>query len=345
MKIAEIGTSQRTCWQLCRAKHYHAFVMGRGGSGIAPLAEPLAPLFGRCGHYALQVWYWHLANGAHPEEACGMASEAVRKFVQEQRAEMAKAFGGRPPSYIDGDGSELTLVESFLNGYASYYADDRHLDIISIEWSFTIPAEIFYDDPSARDLPSCRGTIDLVFDTPDGPVIMDHKFNQYLETDLTSRASFWPQAINYARAAEVSFGKVAGFILNQIRKPTSLRPTNGESFDDFLSRIRSEYVSYPDYNGDYPRKRGYFLRSGILPILEGGRARRYLEEQKHLDREIVEAYAGMEAPAVGEPPPHIRRNWDACHRWGAHCEYLDLCEYGYNPATLAAFQEREEVHM
>jgi len=358
MRITELGTSQRDAWARCPALHYHQYMMGTRGWGITPYAEPLALLFGQTGHVGLETWYTSIRAGVDPLAAVAASVTAMREKVtaiQKQWAE--RGDGESAPTLIDGDEGDLIIAEAFMAGYANYFKDDAKFRIVAVEWSFNIDAASFYEPALGlvkpplplSEMPPTRGTIDLVIETDKGFVLVDHKFHKSIVTDLETGSSFWPQAITYSRAVELTFGPVAGFVYNQIRKPSGLKPkTIGgelESQDAFLERLRAEYILYPDYFERYNggRKRGYFLRSPVLPVSTA--PKRFLAECLYRDGLMCATYALLpDRVDFNAPPPTIPRNHAECSRWGRACPYVNLCTWGYNPATLREFAEREEAH-
>ena len=360
MRLSELGVSQRESWERCLAYHYYSYLAGENGIGIVPVSYPYALLWGGIGHKGLAEWYSQLRVGTSPEDAVASAKQVL---VDEKNTLMDKW----KESEKDLDEKELhvqksfVLLDSFIDGYAKFYEDDKKFNIVAVEWEFNIPAESFYPseiiDSVTKlygvELPNVRGTVDFVAEGRDGVwVVMDHKFNSMIETDLEPCMTFWKQPTIYARAVHLLWGaRDVVYVHNQIRKPSgNLAPRmekgRQESADEFLERIRDDYLLYPDYLDDlYPRgKKGYFYRASPLAISFD--SKRFLAELACQDSEMVVS-AGRLPERVGwkPPPPFLPRRHSACKKWGGKpCEYHMLCTFGHNPVTVSHYVEREEPH-
>lgn len=363
MKITEIGQSQRQSWDRCPAYHYHSYHMGDRGWGIIKPTEPLAQLFGRAGHAGLQTWYSLLRTGNDPFESVEPALKTMQDFVADVRERVSDGDWQRLNDMEESGAASLCMVESFIDGYANHYGRaDSQLKIEAVEWSFSLPASEFYGPKvldyvsklgySVDDLPFIRGTVDLIIRTPDGLLIMDHKFERFVGGDLTIGLPFWVQPITYCRAVSQVFGcPVVGYMHNQIRKPSGLKPCKTkegvESYDDFLTRIRAEYIEFPDYRTEYKSggrpKKGYFIRSDLIPIPDA--PTKFLLEMAIEDARRSAIYRPLPDP-IGwrEPPPTICRRHSSCQMYGEVCPYMPLCSFGYNPATFEMYVERDEPH-
>lgn len=363
MRINEIGQSQRQAWDRCPAYHYHAYMMGDRGWGITRPLEPLAQLFGRAGHLGLQTWYSMLRTGNDPIQSIEPSIAAMQGFIKETREKLSEGDWNALNDMEERGAVSLCMVESFMDGYASFYGEkDKALDIAALEWSFSLSPQQFYGEKvldyvsklgyRVDDLPFVRGTVDLAYRTKEGLIVMDHKFERFVGGDLTIGLPYWVQPITYCRAISQVMGeKVVGYQHNQIRKASGLKPRNTkdytESYEEFLARIRAEYIEFPDYAAEYRSggraKKGYFIRSGILPIPDA--PTRFLLEMAIEDARRVAIYRPL-PDTVGwqEPPPTICRRHASCEMYGETCPYAMLCSYGYNPATFEGFVERSEPH-
>lgn len=346
MKLTELGVSQRECYEICPALWYYQHILGTRHWGVVPRTTSLALDWGRIGHLALQAWYESLKAGATPEEATHQAKTAAR-------------------SQVPSESNDLALVESFVDGYSSWYASDpNRWDILATEWGFCLPAQQFYGEEiagsasgafSVDELPMTRGTVDLIVrDRQSGAyLVVDHKFHKTIDVQLDIKIDWWYQPQIYTRAFNLIWqpdGPVY-YLHNQIRKPADgLKPKKQrdgqlESIDDFLERLRLEYITYPDFTEEYPNnKKGYFHRSEPLAIEAKPQL---LLEMALLDAEMTSVANTIQPDKPWGPKPvWIRRRSSkiSCQKYGRICDYAPLCAYGISPATLEPFEERSEVH-
>jgi len=294
---------------------------------------------------------------------------SVGKSFQESIQPAIAAVRESLPESFDENSSDLPGVMGFVEGYASFYQNDaRDWEVLSTEWDFAIPADLFYPPalysyvfPTNSTHPPyvLRGTVDLIVRCRNESseqfgqlMVVDHKFKNRLDTSLEHRIPYWMQPRTYCRAVEISFNEPCRwYVHNQIRKPQGLRPravsySTVESAAEFIERVREEYLAYPDYTVSYPKgKRGYFLRSDPLEVDPD--EPRWLLEMLFLDKRICDARSRIPpAPGFAEPPPWCTRYSPsfACERWNQPCVYSALCSWGHTPATLAEFVEREDPH-
>lgn len=346
MQLVELGVSQRESFERCPRHWYHSQMMGEDNRGLEPLRDSIPLMFGTLGHTGLRVVYEDIRNKQFdPEGTKDRATNAVR----EQRAQMF------PEEVPEG----LTMVEAFVAGYLKFYENDSQFDVLAIEHEFSIIPEDFYPaeviDRACKyhgvdRLPSLRGTIDLVIDTPTGLIIVDHKFHKVMELDMVDMLGWWKQPKVYTRAAGIHWKRpVRGYIHNQVRKPTGLSPKKikgvMESAEDFNHRLSQEYIEYPDYVTNYGAKKGYFYRTDPLPASFNDPE--WLEEMAFLDAKITRSAQDVpEGPTWGSAPASIPRVSPtvSCKKYGGWCEFMSLCCHGYTPATLDGFRERREHH-
>lgn len=357
MKLMEIGVSQRETYQLCQRKWAISQLMGSKGWGLIPARASVAQDFGTIGHVGLQTWYANLMRRISPEDAVKPAKLAMDEF----RRDLIKRWNVELGISADETASaeaELSIVDSFIDGYSKFYREDSLWEIVDIEKNFSIPGWDYYPKeaidkyvPLGFDLPNVRGTVDLIVRTDRGLIVIDHKFHKFIDTDLQEIMSFWKQPKVYCRAVELIYGEpVVGYIHNQIRKPNGLKPRldkktgTYESAEEFAQRLANEYLDFPSYFEEYPdRKKGYFARSDLIEVDTADQ--RFLPEMLCLDVEMKIRAENVVSPTA-EPPPMIARSSpkNACNKFGETCPYMDLCKFGHSPATIGLFVERLEPH-
>lgn len=364
MKLVELGVTQRNDWERCPCYHYHAYMMGELRQGLVLGRDALPLIWGTIGHAGLSAWYNDLRFGSSIDKATANAEQTMINLREAIVGEWFDEQGVSRDHADDQDARALKLVSSFVKGYADYFSADANWDITVIEKEFSIPAGIFYPTEileqtcldwglEKEDFPNVRGTIDLCVQTEHGILVVDHKFLKYIVRDLEVGLAFWKQPNVYCRAAELLFGNVRGYVHNQIRKPTGLKRRASlktfESEEEFLTRLYDEYLSYPDYYETYPsNKKGYFARSDPLSAFHN--SEKFLTGLCNLDAEIITAYKRIPEPEEGQqlgpPPPHFTRRDPtvACNKYGKVCDYINLCSFGYTPATMEIFIDRHEPH-
>ena len=355
----EIGVSQREAWSRCPRYWYWNQVAGNKGWGIVPAMEALPLSWGRLGHAGLAAWYAALRE---------KVADPVQVGLDAIDAELARHLDGMSPEQLEqyvSEHNKLGLVRSFLRGYASWFgAGDSQWEVLAIEWEFCLPAEEFYPPAVVtvaraasshilQELPAVRGTVDLLVRDPHrGLLVMDHKFNTSVQTDLETGLRWWPQPIVYCRAVELTWNEAPHYVHNQVRKPApGLKPRKQddgsyESAEEFQQRLNEEYLCYPDYSEKYTgNKKGYFFRSEPL---DATASEEFLLEQARLDVEIASTRVQLpDAPGLQDPLPGLvprRSPRVACGLYGKKCPYSALCELGCSPATMEAFMERDEPH-
>ena len=348
--LDEVGVSQRETFERCEAKWFYSQLMGTQGWGLIPTAAQIHFDWGTIGHAGLRVWYDGLRSGLSPEEAMIPAQQAIEATLAEFEL---------PP-----DDNSLEITKSFMEGYSLWYAPDCRKKVRAVEWSFTIPAEIFYSPQMVEQacrqfgclsIPAIRGTVDLICQPEDNVFeVTDHKFVGIVNRAVEEKLAYWKQPIVYSRAVKLLWScDHVRYVHNQVRKPAKgLRPkfnkSNGtvESAADFLGRIRQEYVEFPDYNEAYPNNKvGYFHRSDAFDVDVDSQSFLWeliaLDAQMSVKRDMLpESIGYMDRPwYIPRKSPGV-----ACEAYFTKCPYQLLCSYGQTPATMPFFVERERPH-
>ena len=112
---------------------------------------------------------------------------------------------------------------------------------------------------------------------------------------------------------------------NMIRKPT-IRQRQNETFDDYVSRLSSQYVDRVDF---------YFYREEVRYN------RRYIEKVLEDATQIadeIKMYHDLEEKEVLDPKTWYR-NSNACFNYG-RCPYFNICKHGARTDQLMMFKER-----
>jgi len=225
------------------------------------------------------------------------------------------------------------VLQAMIEAYVIYYKDDFS------RWIYTdsdVEEEICIEYMGFK----LRGKIDLRFEpAPNrGLHILDHKTTSKIDAEVTAGWDFRFQFMFYLWLDWKSGRNPRGFYTNAVKKPQLRRKNNGtEPVEEFAQRVRTDMIQEPEK---------YFYRD-VLPISSG--ALKHFEDvvlaPKIARLQILEDSDSKYFHSAPEAQKAIAldMNTDECQRYGAPCQFIDLCRHGWDQHGFE-FTQRPAKH-
>lgn len=215
------------------------------------------------------------------------------------------------------------MVEGILTAYFERYIpqDRKTWDVIAVEKTFSFPL---------KDMPwTAEGKLDLLVrekvgkkkGTKGAELLVEHKTTSVLSEDYVGRLPLDEQIHQYWWGAKLGLDfkfNPSAIIYNVVQK-SRLRQKGTESFEEFILRVKAEYLADPTK---------YFWRGRM--VLPTWSRTEYLSETSGIAMHIDEARAhgGRE---------WFYRNTNHCFQFG-ECPFVPLCT-SENPNTVISLYE------
>jgi ATP-dependent exoDNAse (exonuclease V) beta subunit len=297
-----LTNSSITDFQTCQKKYFF-----RNVRELAPIREYVPALWlGTLIHLGLEHYY---------------RSGSLAHGTAMMRAEMG------PDTNPDDACKAIALFNAYLNHYSG--PDDLRDTPADIEQTYTIRLrnpDTGY--PSQRFM--LAGKIDMLLETSDGAVIVDHKTasdidGKYLEKLWSNR-----QLHLYAHLAEQATGRPIITALYNVlvkcklqRLGISQKRAEPQSDEEYFDRLSAWYAEHPEV----------FIRERIVIMPDTLQA--VMRHVWQVSQQIN--YASRTGTWV--------QSLDACHsQWGRACPYLPICQSNDSPLVIENEYEHKPAH-
>ena len=214
------------------------------------------------------------------------------------------------------------VLPHMVAAYAIYYKDDLlKFNVQSLERELEIEYRGF----------RIRGKIVLTLQNSDGSWIKDHKTTSKLNRDVVAGWDFRFQFMFYLWLCWKIGEHHKGYYINAVKKP-ELRIKKNESLQEFGFRVQQDMLFEPEK---------YFYREAF-PITKD--ALQHFESSV-VDHKLTKLTIAKNWPNPSQHPNVIieDKNTDECQRYGAPCEFIDLCRHGYEKMG-GLYEKREHKH-
>lgn len=209
-----------------------------------------------------------------------------------------------------------------MRAYARYWKDDFDFfnpEKLEMVIDHTLPNGIRF-----------TGKVDMIFTiTDDGLWVLDNKTSVRLDLKTVMGWDFRFQFMFYVWLANKALGRTfKGYYINALKKPT-IRVKQKETFEEFLLRLENEMNMEPEK---------YFYRERLL-INQGSLD--YFE--RHVLGPKIARIQLLTSPQVSDSIKGSivnNMNTDYCQRYGGPCQFLPLCNHGYE---LEGFQYQQRA--
>jgi hypothetical protein len=294
-----MSVSRLRAWQRCARYHYYRYDLG-----YRPAKQSASALFGTLMHEMLEAWWRAWRAGDIGDEALAVALHALHR---------------RAPS--DLDAYVRVQLEVLMVGYHTRWAPLMgamgSIEVLDVERKF-------HGELVEGAMPVV-GKIDAVCRRGGDVYLVEHKTTS---GDLSAGGGYWatlrmdPQVSLYFAGARMLGYEPVGCVYDVIKKPT-IRPhkaakklkyrkdgqlragqrTADETPEAYRERLSADIAEKPDR---------YFQRADVVRLAhELDEARREVEAAIHM----ITAHSFLCQP----------RNTSACFRYGAPCEFFDVC--------------------
>lgn len=302
---SELMTASRyRAWHRCPRYHHYAYELRWRAWRSSPAAR-----FGTLMHAALETWW-----------LCWRTGEAGQAALDEALTAIGHAVAALD---VEVDPFVQETLEALLVGYHARWAPEMSkTEVLHVEHCFRRPLE---GTPGW----GIGGKMDVIIRRRGRVYVVEHKTTS---SDLAPGSAYWvklrmdPQISIYHDGAQELGHDVEGCIYDVIRKPT-IRPyqatppekrkyrkdgklyANQRERDETPEEYRDRLV---DDVADHPE--AYYQRAEVV----------------RLDHELDDARSDIHATACiisasSRAEEMSPRNPDACFRFNAPCDYLDVC--------------------
>lgn len=217
------------------------------------------------------------------------------------------------------------VLDVQMRCYAHYWKDD--FDFFNIQSQEIV---LDYTLPNGIRL---TGKVDLVFTiTDDGLWVLDHKTSVRLDLKTVMGWDFRFQFMFYVWLLWKSKGEMfRGYYINALKKPT-IRQKQKETEEEFYLRLENEMTMEPEK---------YYYRERLLINQQ---SLTYFEDNvlgPKIARILVLTSPHISDSIKGSIVNNM--NTDYCQRYGGPCQFLPLCNHGYELEGFQ-YQQRSVKH-
>lgn len=273
--------------------------------------KPITPLFiGTAFHTGMARWY----GSKLPMK------KIVYPLIKEFEDQAIKYRELYTEEDFDDLQIEIRALGGMLRGYAKMFAEDRRTWPLSMR-RVEVP---FFVKGSQCD---AGGTIDLVIDDPNSPLIFEHKTAGRIDSDYVDRIGMDTQVRMYILGARKGLEVPAKRVMYNVARKCQLRMKKGETLPHFLDRITDDYCARPDW---------YFWREPLIISTSDINAFQILihEVDSEYHHILTDHKGDMFNPHFWPPNDFM------CNARGL-CPYRALCTTGLDRGTGRWFRQQK----
>ncbi len=288
----------------CPEKHRLSYI--EGGNGIKPRVVDLKMAAGTEMHKAV----FALHRGIRPTD--------VEQYIRIGFAVFKKSYNHSPQTLQDIEVAAECTIGAMYGYKKQWLSRPMKLQFdkenIPIDFDMEVHGEI------------CRfnGEIDWMGNKNGHPVLVEVKNTADISQKFKFDVEMSPQTLLYIIGYYEQYAKKNEVVLtlfDYIRKP-SIRPQKGESLQQYMRRVREDYIGRPEF---------YFHRAYIR------------REAKDLLRFKQELIALVRTHRFVSRRNLWYKNRKACNARG-RCQFFDICAFGQTPGIMANFERKKMQH-
>ena len=218
-------------------------------------------------------------------------------------------------SLLESYDKRLAMVQGMIAGYFAHYGKDEW-HVINCEEEFCVP---FADT-------HIRGKKDKKVLQGNKVKLVEHKTSSTISGSYVTKLPMDQQTLTYSWADWKATGELVAGIIYDVTKKPSIRQTKKETRDEFLVRLRDDYINKPEK---------YFFRETLHY------SKKQLQDfEKNLLRLLVQMKSAEE-----NPKENVYRNEGACSDFGG-CHFRSICmAKSLKGPHMKQYYKRKKKHM
>lgn len=249
-----------------------------------------------------------IGNDVPMEQVGKNIKENYKGFIKDLRVDFTQAL-------LESYDKRLAMVQGMVAGYDAHYGKDEW-HVIQCEEEFCIPFEGTF----------IRGKKDKKVLQKNKVKLVEHKTSSTIAKSYVSKLPMDQQTLTYSWADWKATGEMVAGIIYDVTKKPSIRQQKDESREEFLNRLRDEYITKPEK---------YFFRETL----------HYSKKQLiAFEKNLVKLIARMK-DAAENPKEQVYRNEGACSDFGG-CAYRSIClNKSLKGRHMDGFYKRKMKHL
>lgn len=297
--VKDLTNSARGVFLNCRKKYQFEY-----RHLLAPREPNIPFLVGGLFHDGLEAMY--KTGRFDAEDAAEIIAKACEKASDE-------CTNGRQSDEV---WLQQAVVMGMLRGYAKLYlkSDLKKYKVVEAEKSFSIPLPNGWNYRGKRDL--------LMKDKANKLVLFEHKSTSWLNASYIAKLPLDSQILGYAWSVGKDKKRLPNRVVYNITKKPSIIQKGTESFNDYKSRVETEYIHFPEKY--FYRETVFFSKADI----------------ERFRSELVKFAVEMEKAVKSG---YYYQNTTHCTQYGK-CPFMRLCIDGTTRDNLMSYRIKTSAH-